>query len=128
MTDVAADTEDNDVILDNNFFERRHSFLSFCQANQYQFDTLRRAKHSSMMILYNLKKLMEQTKGISCNICQKDIKVQWHCKICPEFDVCAACYQREGGSCHIHELIQRLSNADRETKIKQIQHRKVMEV
>lgn len=127
VTDVAADTEDKDVILDNNFFEQRHSFLSFCQANHSQFDTLRHAKHSSMMILYHLNKMTEQTKGISCNICQKDIMVQWHCKICPEFDVCAACYQREGGSCHVHELIQHLSNADCETKIKQTQHWKVME-
>ncbi|KAL2522940.1 histone acetyltransferase HAC12-like [Forsythia ovata] len=127
VTDVAADTEDKDVIIDNNFFEQRHSFLSFCQANHYQFGTLRRAKHSSMMILYHLNKMTELTKRISCSICQNDITVQWHCKICPEFDVCAACHQRDGDSCHVHELIQHLSNADCETKIKQTQHRKVLE-
>ncbi|CAI5715815.1 unnamed protein product [Peronospora destructor] len=47
----AADPDD---INDSEFFDTRQAFLSLCQGNHYQFDELRRAKHSSMMALYHL--------------------------------------------------------------------------
>ncbi|KAI8534353.1 hypothetical protein RHMOL_Rhmol10G0083400 [Rhododendron molle] len=51
---VRPDTKDADAILEDNYFDDRRSFLKFCQENHYVFDTLRRAKHSSMMMLYHL--------------------------------------------------------------------------
>lgn len=47
--------DEDDDIMDNNLFENRQQFLSFCQKNHYQFDTIHHAKHSPMIILYYLR-------------------------------------------------------------------------
>lgn len=54
ITGVPEDTKDKDEILENEFFDARQAFLSLCRVHHNQFDTLRRAKHSSMMMLYHL--------------------------------------------------------------------------
>lgn len=99
---IPADTAENDI------FETRTSFLHFCQENHYQFGTLRRAKHSSMMTLYHLHKQVPLTTGRTCSICLKDIVklAGWHCGACPKFDVCITCYHENGEGCHSHKLIQ----------------------
>ncbi|KAK8913994.1 Histone acetyltransferase HAC1 [Platanthera zijinensis] len=51
---MSADTTDVDEIKQCEIFNTRLEFLNFCQGNHYQFDTLRRAKHSTMMILDHL--------------------------------------------------------------------------
>lgn len=103
---MLSDTKDEDIISNNRLLENRHAFLSLCEKNHYQFDTLRRAKYSSIMILHHLRNATVLTAGNTCSICHKDAVVaqSWECEICPEFGVCAACYQEKGSSCHIHKL------------------------
>ncbi|TKY50055.1 Histone acetyltransferase HAC1 [Spatholobus suberectus] len=111
MDDILCDTKENDIILDNGLFDTRHNFLSFCQRNRFQFDSLRRAKYSSMMILYFLKNPTLLTVGTMCSICCKDNVYQcyWKCENCPEFIVCSACYNERGANCHAHTLSQTCS-------------------
>ena len=108
VDDVPSVTNDEDLTLDTGLFENRHTFLSFCQGNRYQFDTLRRAKHSSMMILHHLHNPTLETIETDCSNCLKDTTVDQSRGggICPELVISAACNQEKGRSCHNHELIQ----------------------
>lgn len=104
VNSVSEDTEDGDITIKNRLFERRRTFLNFCKKNNYQFDTLRRAKYSSMMILYHLNEHGDQITGITCSLCHGEILATGRkCKICLEFHVCKACYTRQDFS-HCHEL------------------------
>ncbi|XP_075659028.1 histone acetyltransferase HAC12-like [Castanea sativa] len=107
VDDVPSVTKDEDITLDTGLFENRHTFLSFCQGNHYQFDTLRRAKHSSMMILHHLHNPTLETTETNCSNCLKDTTVDQSrgSGICPELVFSAACNQEKGRSCHNHELI-----------------------
>lgn len=87
---VPTDTRDMDTDMESEFFDTRQAFLSLCQGNHYQYDTLRRAKHSSMMVLYHLHNPSAPAFVSSCNVCQKDIEAGrgFRCEVCPDFDIC----------------------------------------
>ncbi|KAH6774663.1 hypothetical protein C2S51_013067 [Perilla frutescens var. frutescens] len=127
VNDVAADTDDKDGLLENDFFGDRHSFLNFCEKNYYRFDTLRRAKHSSMMIVHHLHASRETAMKTICRICNQNVVVEWHCAICSQFHVCNACYQREGDGCHVHKLINHLKKADSGEKSEQVPQQRASE-
>ncbi|KAK4269630.1 hypothetical protein QN277_022761 [Acacia crassicarpa] len=127
ITDVPADTKDEDDLLESEFFDTRQAFLSLCQGNHYQYDTLRRAKHSSMMILYHLHNPTAPAFVTTCNICSLDIETGqgWRCEDCTEYDVCNACYQK-GGIDHPHKLTNQPSQADRDAQNKEGRQHRVL--
>ncbi|KAJ0962813.1 hypothetical protein J5N97_027935 [Dioscorea zingiberensis] len=99
---VPSNTDDKDRTMASDIFETRMAFLNFCQANHYEFGTLRRAKHSSLMVLY----LLHTSK---CNVCSSTIEPAegFHCQTCPAYNVCDSCHQKEGVAPHDHRLILR---------------------
>ena len=99
------DTEDIDDIQESEHFNSRQSFLNLCQGNHYQFDQLRRAKHTSMMVLYHLHNPDVPKFVPSCHICHVDILtgVRYHCEQC-EQDFCQNCYGQNNGKVHNHPL------------------------
>ncbi|XP_044481916.1 histone acetyltransferase HAC1-like isoform X2 [Mangifera indica] len=130
ISDIPVETKDKDEILESEFFDTRQAFLSLCQGNHYQYDTLRRAKHSSMMVLYHLHNPTAPAFVTTCNICHLDIETGqgWRCEVCPDYDVCNACYQKDGGIDHPHKLTNHPSTADRDAQNKEARQIRVLQL
>ncbi|KAK1614711.1 hypothetical protein QYE76_020228 [Lolium multiflorum] len=126
---VPDDTKDRDDILESEFFDSRLSFLSLCQGSGYQYDTLRRAKHSSMMVLYHLHNPSVPLFVNTCIICAHDIETGqgWRCEVCPDFDVCNVCYQK-GAVNHPHKLTNRPSDDDPDAENKEARQVRVSQL
>ncbi|KAL5227419.1 hypothetical protein ABZP36_015684 [Zizania latifolia] len=96
------ETDDGDPTMESKYFDSRIDFLKHCQDNQYQFDSLRRAKHSTMMILYHLH-------DSTCSSCCRSMdqkSLAWQCMVCLGCNFCDSCYKQNGDSLHIHKLRQ----------------------
>jgi E1A/CREB-binding protein len=96
---------EKDQEMECEVFQTRPEFLQTCQRNHYQFDQLRRAKHSSMMILYHLHNPHEALLTHNCANCKVEIDgTRYECKGgCDDFHLCKPCYAKIGKD-HIHEL------------------------
>lgn len=93
LQQLRADTSDPDPMLHSPATDSRHTFLELCQFRHYQFDSLRRAKHSSLMLLYHLQHPLSKSCRPCCAHCEEPIHtLRWHCDACPDFDLCGACY------------------------------------
>lgn len=104
------DTEDVDESIESPHWDSRQSFLDLCRINSYQFDQLRRAKLTSMMVLYHMHNPDAPARPYTCAhpTCQKDILQGFriNCPTC-EIDFCVNCYRKYGSSVHPkHQLKQ----------------------
>ena len=92
---LVADTTDEDPPFESELFESRQQFLNYCQTTHCQFDELRRAKHSTMMVLYLLHNPAAPKFLQQCGACYLDIThgTRYHCDQCPDFDLCQECYE-----------------------------------
>eukprot|EP00940_MAST-03C_sp_MAST-3C-sp2_P001074 g1074.t1 len=104
VVECSESTKDPDPEITSSMFNTRRDFLHLCQGNHYQFDELRRAKHSTMMLLYHLHNPDEDAFVYSCNTCHETIKGdRYHCDVCADFDLCHRCARKHGGN-HQHKL------------------------
>jgi E1A/CREB-binding protein len=92
---MVGTSEDKDPQFESELFENRQLFLNYCQMNNCQFDDLRKAKHTTMMVLYQLHTPAAPKFFQQCGSCQRDIVHgnRYHCNICSSFDLCDACYK-----------------------------------
>lgn len=99
------DTEDVDDVQESEHFDSRQSVLNLCQGNHYQFDQLRRAKHTSMMVLYHIHNPDAPKFVPTCNTCHRDILsgTRYRCENC-DLDFCQSCLTQYGKGIHQHPL------------------------
>ncbi|KAG7658713.1 Histone acetyltransferase [Arabidopsis suecica] len=112
-------TEDNDIIQENDMFESRQAFLAFSQKHNYNFHTLRHAKHSSMMILHHLHTsnkhhCSQNSSSLTCTACKKDVSttIYFPCLLCPDYRACTGCYTKNRTLRHLH-IFPTLPSANR---------------
>eukprot|EP00884_Botryococcus_braunii_P009216 jgi/Botrbrau1/18296/Bobra.0179s0026.1 len=93
VEEIPATSDTGNPDIPSEFFDTRQAFLSLCQGNHYQFDTLRRARHSSMMVLYHLHNPTEPAFAATCNNCNQEIEMGegFRCTKCTDFDLCKVC-------------------------------------
>lgn len=89
------ETEDKDEIIESEFYDTRQQFLNLCQGNHYQFDDLRRAKHTSMMSLYHTHNPDVPKFLVTCSNCNLDINSGfcYTSEKDTDFHLCQDCYQ-----------------------------------
>jgi Histone acetylation protein/TAZ zinc finger/Zinc finger, ZZ type len=92
---IVGDTTDEDPPLESEMFESRQQFLNYCQTTHCQFDELRRAKHSTVMVLFQLHNPTAPKFLQQCGACYRDIThgIRYHCNQCSNFDLCEDCYE-----------------------------------
>lgn len=98
---VGSDGETKKVIdddqedLDCEFLNNRQAFLNLCRGNHYQFDELRRAKHTSLMVLWHLHNRDAPKFVQQCVSCSREILSgkRFHCNTCQDYDLCQDCYK-----------------------------------
>ena len=98
--------DDDDEELDCEFLNNRQLFLNLCQGNHYQFDSLRRAKHTSMMVLWHLHNRDAPKFVQQCAVCSREILQgkRYHCPTCADFDQCIDCLRNPAIARHPHQL------------------------
>jgi len=98
--------DDDEEEMDCEFLNNRQLFLNLCQGNHYQFDSLRRAKHTSMMVLWHLHNRDAPKFVQQCAICAREILQgkRYHCPTCADFDQCIDCLRNPQVARHPHPL------------------------
>lgn len=79
----------------------RDAFLTLAREKHYEFSSLRRAKFSTMSMLYELHNQGQDKFVYTCNACKAHVETRYHCTFCEDFDLCTQCYKKDG---HPHPM------------------------
>lgn len=103
---------DPDPPINSELMDSRDAFLQMARERHLEFSSLRRAKFSTMVLLYELHMELRQSFMYNCNVCSAQIETRWHCNECEEYDLCSRCYKVEN---HPHPMVQYGLGIDEDT-------------
>ncbi|KAL3266918.1 hypothetical protein HHI36_011068 [Cryptolaemus montrouzieri] len=96
-----AKIQDPDPFIQCDLMDGRDAFLTLAREKHYEFSSLRRAKFSTMSMLYELHNQSQDKFVYTCNNCKAHVETRYHCKVCDDFDLCLQCYEKDG---HPHKM------------------------
>ncbi|XP_048774287.1 CREB-binding protein-like isoform X2 [Ostrea edulis] len=92
---------DPDPMITCDLMDGRDAFLTMARDKHQEFSSLRRAKYSTLAMLYEIHNQGRDNFVYTCNNCKAHVETRWHCTVCEDYDLCNACYETEK---HIHKM------------------------
>ena len=78
----AQPIQDPDPFINCDLMDGRDAFLTMARERHYEFSSLRRAKFSSMSMLYELHNQGQDRFVYTCNNCKGHVETRYHCTVC----------------------------------------------
>lgn len=73
---------DPDPHMSCELMDGRDNLLTLARDKHYEFSSLRRAKYSSIALLYELHNQGKESFVYTCNTCEAQVETRWHCSVC----------------------------------------------
>lgn len=77
-----APISDPDPPMSCDLMDGRDAFLTIAREKHYEFSSLRRAKLSTMALLYELHNQGKDNFVYTCNSCKSHVETRYHCSVC----------------------------------------------
>lgn len=73
---------DPDPYISCDLMDGRDAFLTMARDKHQEFSSLRRAKFSTLALLYELHNQQKDNFVYTCNTCKAHVETRWHCTVC----------------------------------------------
>lgn len=79
---LTTETVDPDPSMSCDLMDGRDAFLTLARDKHWEFSSLRRAKYSTMCMLFDLHNQGQDRFVYSCNLCKRHVETRYHCSEC----------------------------------------------
>lgn len=82
QSNETSEIKDPDPLINCDLMDGRDAFLTLSRDKHFEFSSLRRAKYSTMGLLYELHTQAKDGFIYTCNDCKANVETRYHCVIC----------------------------------------------